>query len=202
MSKRRHITYEFDGDLPEGTGDDAHWVVYTRKNAGGPARWAGYLDAVDVDLALQYSREHYGLDEACVGTLIHRHDAMTDSEYGLEPLSPASAKGDDGEPWVVFVQKGRGNIHIEAGLVHAPNARTAIARGIASFAGGKVTNVRVVLQADCHEAMQEDLAIWREHDLSYKYARGYSKDVRAKWRTFRDEADLEGYRAGDIKEHF
>ena len=202
MSKRRDIMYDFPGDLPEGKPDDAHWVVYTRKKEGGPARWAGYLDAVDVDLALQYSREHYGLDEACAGTLIHRHEALTDSEYGIHPIPAGDASGDDGEAWTVFAQRRRGMIHIEAGAVHAADAATAVVRARSKFANGKVSNIRVVRTDDCFEATPAELAIWREHDMSYKLARGYSKTVRAKWTNFRSEEDLERYRKGDLKEHF
>jgi hypothetical protein len=65
-----------------------------------------------------------------------------------------------------------------------------------------VSNIRVVRTDDCFEATPDELVIWREHDMTYKLARGYSKDVRAKWTNFRSEEDLERYRKGDLKEHF
>jgi 1,2-phenylacetyl-CoA epoxidase PaaB subunit len=202
MSKRRDIMYDFDGDLPEGKSDDAHWAVYTRKKQGGPARWAGYLDAVDVALALQYAREHYGQDEACMGIVIHRHEALTDSEYGITPIDGGDAAGDDGETWIVFTQRRRGMIHIEAGTVQAPDATTAVARARSAFADGRISNVRVVRQADCHQTTPDELAIWRDHDMSYKLARGYSKSVRSKWAHFRSQADVDQYASEDIKDHY
>jgi 1,2-phenylacetyl-CoA epoxidase PaaB subunit len=202
MSKRRDIMYDFDRDLPEGKPDDAHWAIYTRKKEGGPARWAGYLDAVDVPLALQYAREHYGQDEACTGILIHRHEALTDSEYGIDPIAGGDACGDDGEAWIVFTQRRRGMIHIEAGSVHAPDADTAVSRARSAFADGRISNIRVVREVDCHQTSPDELAIWRSHDMSYKLARGYSKDVRAKWAQFRSKTDLDKYASEDMKDHY
>ncbi len=202
MSKRRQQTYEFAGELPTGKPDDTHWVVYTRKKMDGPARWAGYLDAVDVELAMQYAREHYGLDEACTGILIHPHDALHDCEYGIDPIEGGDATGDDGESWIVFTQRRRGMIHIEAGAVHAPDADTALARARTIHADGRITNIRVVRTADCTEVHPDDVPLWRDHDMTYKFARGYSKGVRSKWSNFRSEEDLERYRRGDLKEHF
>lgn len=202
MSKRRDIMYDFDGDLPSGKPDDRHWVVYTRKKRGGPARWAGYLDAVDVPLALQYAREHYGQDEACTGILIHEHEALRDSEYGIDAIAGGDAAGDDGDAWIVFSQRRRGAIHIEVGQVQAPDAETAIARARSAFADGRVSNLRVVRSMDCHETTPDELAIWRDHDMSYKLARGYSKDVRAKWALFRSRADDDTYASEDIKDHY
>jgi len=202
MSKRRDIMYDFPGDLPGGKPDDAHWAVYTRKKEDGPARWAGYLDAVDVTLALQYAREHYGQDEVCTGILIHRHEALADSEYGVDPIAGGDASGDDGEAWTVFAQRRRGMIHIEAGTVRAPDAATAVARARSKFANGKVSNIRVVREADCYQTTPDELAIWRNHDMSYKLARGYSKDVRAKWAQFRSRSDDDRYASEDIKDHY
>jgi 1,2-phenylacetyl-CoA epoxidase PaaB subunit len=194
--------YDFPGDLPSGKPDDAHWVVYTRKKEGSPARWAGYLDAVDVTLALQYAREHYGQDEACMGILIHLHDSLTDSEYGIDPIASGDAAGDDGEAWVVFTQRRRGMIHIEAGAVAAPDAASAIARARTTYADGRVSNVRVVRVKDCYETSPDELIIWRAHDMSYKLARGYSKNVRAKWASFRTQSDDDTYASEDIKDHY
>ena len=192
----------FDHDLPEPTPDVKHWVVYTSKRTDAPHKWAGYVDAPDHDLALQYAREHYGLDEACVGIICHEHEDATDGPYGLEPLSSGTAAGDDGEPWTVFTLRRRGANHETAGVVNAPDAETAIARATARFADGRIHNIRVVPASRVHETTEDELIIWRTHDMNYKLAKGYSKEVRAKWSRFRDEQTYEQYRKEDIAKHF
>ena len=167
MSKRRQQMYAFDHDLPEGKADDRNWVVYTRKKEGAPYRWAGYLDAVDEGLAMQYARDHYGLDEACAGILLHQHEALLDSEYGIDAIPGGNDTGTDGESWLVLTQRRRGMIHVSVGTVQATDAPTAIARARTAFTDGKITNVRVVRMADCIEACPDTLALWREHDMNY-----------------------------------
>jgi hypothetical protein len=44
--------------------------------------------------------------------------------------------------------------------------------------------------------------IWRTTDQSYRLARGYSKDVREKWKQFRGDDDLTEYEKDDLKEAF
>lgn len=202
MSKLRDHMPPLDSDLPEPIKDGRHWVIYTSKRDGAPYRWAGYLDAPDRDLALQYAREHYGLDEACVGIICHEHHLATDGPYGLSPLQPTSASGDDGDTWTVFTLLRRGGIHQTAGTVQAPDANKAINRATASFADGRIHSIRVVRSSDIFTTTKEELIIWRTHDMTYKLAKGYSKLVREKWTQFRDEKTYEQYRKEDIANHF
>lgn len=202
MSKVRQQDLTFASELPDPTPDARHWVIYTRKRDGTPFKWAGYIDAPDVELALQFAREHYGLDEACVGILTHEHEDAVDGEYSLKPLEPGNGTGDDGRPWTVFTLERRGGNHQTAGTVHAPDAAAAIDRGRAAFANARVRSIRVVPTDKIHETTAEELLIWRTHDMDYKLARGYSKTVRAKWTQIRDEPDYEDYRREDIAKHF
>jgi len=202
MSKVRQQDLTVGDTLPDPTPDSRHWVIYTRKRAGVPFKWAGYIDAPDVELALQYAREHYGLDEACVGILTHEHEDATDGPYEHEPLAASDASGDDGDPWTVLTLNRRGGTHVTAGTVRAPNAATAIERASATFADGRIRNVRVVPANKIYETTADDMVIWRHHDMSYKLARGYSKVVRAKWTRIRDTKAYEQYQQEDIGEHF
>ena len=44
--------------------------------------------------------------------------------------------------------------------------------------------------------------IWRHTDQSYRLARGYGREVRAKWIAFRDEKKLAEYEKDDLAEAF
>jgi len=202
MSKVREQELTFGGQLPEPTPDSKHWVIYTMKREGAPYKWAGYVDAPDVELALQFAREHYGRDETCVGIIAHEHEDATDGEYSLEPLQAGDATGSDGQSWTVFTLERRGGNHQTAGTVNAPDAATAIERATATHAGPKVRSIRVVPTTCIHETTESELTIWRSHDMNYKLAKGYAKDVRAKWSRFRDKETYEQYRRDDIAKHF
>ncbi|MDG1838132.1 MAG: hypothetical protein P8I91_04950 [Phycisphaerales bacterium] len=202
MSKVRERTRSPEGDLPAPTPDAKQWVVYTQKREGAPFKWAGTVEAVDTELALQYAREHYGLDEACVGLITYEHGDSVDGEYSIGPLVPQKADGTDGDEWLVFTLAKRGGNHQTAGTVNAPDAATAINRGTAAFADGKACNIRVVLASDVHETTDEEMVIWRTHDMTYKLAKGYSKQVRSKWTRIRDNPAYEQYQKEDIETHF
>jgi len=202
MSKIREQELTFGDSLPDPTPDTRHWVVYTSKRDGAPYKWAGYIDAPDAELALQFAREHYGLDETCVGILAHEHEDAVDGEYSLEPLQRGNDTGDDGREWTVFTLERRGGNHQTAGVVKAPDAATAIERGQTLFAGDRVRSLRVVPTDKLQKTTAEELVIWRLHDMDYKLAKGYSKIVRAKWTKIRDEPDYEEYRQEDIAKHF
>jgi 1,2-phenylacetyl-CoA epoxidase PaaB subunit len=191
-----------EGELPAPTPDATQWVVYTQKREGAAFKWAGTIEAVDTELALQYSREHYGLDEACVGLIAYRRADSVDGEYSVGPLTPSQAEGADGDEWLVFTLAKRGGNHQTAGTVMAPDATTAIDRATAAFANGKVCNIRVVLASRVHKTTEEEMVIWRTHDMTYKLAKGYSKQVRSKWTQIRDNPAYEQYKKDDIESHF
>jgi len=47
-------------------GDAQPFEVFVQLQRGKPHVHAGTLDAVDPEMALQFAREHYGQDQACV----------------------------------------------------------------------------------------------------------------------------------------
>ena len=69
MSKIREQIIEHEGELPPGTPDTDHWIVYTQKKTGAPFKWAGSLNAPDTELAVQFAGEpgEPGLDEPGLG---------------------------------------------------------------------------------------------------------------------------------------
>jgi len=202
MSKIRTRQFEFAEELTPPTPDTGHWVVYTRKKDGAPYRWAGSINAPDLDLALQFAREHYGLDESCIALVVHRAEDATDGPCGLDPLEPGEATGQDGTAWNVFTLARRGGNAESAGSVNAPDAQTAIARATTCCANGRIVQIRVVPSERLYETTDDSMLIWRLHDMNYKLARGYSKDVRTKWTRIRDEQTYEDYRKEDIHTHF
>ena len=65
MSKLREELDIIEGDLstpPEG--DLAPYVVFTQLTRGGPYIYAGWIDACDDAMAIQFAREHYGREVA------------------------------------------------------------------------------------------------------------------------------------------
>jgi len=61
--------------------------------------------------------------------------------------------------------------------------------------------VWVVAPRHIHTTADDEL-IWRYSDQSYRLARGYGRDVRAKWIAFRDEKKLAEYEKDDLAEAF
>jgi len=48
----------------------------------------------------------------------------------------------------------------------------------------------------------DDELVWRHCDQSYRMARGYSRDVRAKWEKIRADEDISTYEKDDLKDAF
>ncbi|MAT80679.1 MAG: hypothetical protein CMJ29_03410 [Phycisphaerae bacterium] len=202
MSKIRERQFDHQGDLTAPTPDTQHWVVYTQKKADSPFKWAGSLNAPDLELAMQFAGEHYGLDEACVALIAHHADYLTDGPCGKTPLLPSDASGSDGSSWTVFTLPRRGGNLQQAGTVNAPDAETAIDRATAEFANGKIHQIRVVPSDKIYMMSSKSELVWRLHDMDYKFAKGYSKGVRSKWTRIRDSKEYEEYRKEDIHKHF
>lgn len=205
MSKIRERTFDFEQELPAPTdGTVISYIAYTCRKEGIPHRYAGYLNAPDIDLAIEYACEHYGQDEVCTNIWVHEVEAMVETPCAEQTIDPATGTdGDDVDTdpaWVIFTQKHRGDIHIETGALHAPDAQTALSRAIARHGEGTV-QVRVV-PLDRIDTTAPDQLIWRTHDQSYRLARGYSKSVRTKWAAVRKAEDINEYTKDDLEKHF
>ena len=205
MSKIRQRDFTFAEELPPPADGTVHsYVVYTAKKDGAAHRYAGYLNAPDADLALEFACEHYGQDEVCTGIWIHLADDIHETPCADEKVDPTS--GNDAEDvetdpiWIVFTQKFRGGIHVEVGPVHAPDAEIALSKAVARH-GEDAVQVRVVAR-DRIDATEPGQLIWRTHDQTYRLARGYSKSVRAKWDAVRKREDVDEYTKEDIENHF
>ena len=202
MSKIRQQLIQHEGDLPPATPDTEPWIVYTQKKEGSAFKWAGALNAPDRDLAMQFAGEHYGLDEACIAVMAHHASDAVDGPCGIEPLTGGNASGNDGEPWCAFGLPRRGGNLELLGSVMAPSASAALERATSAFANGKIVQFRVVPESKVMISNGESGLVWRLHDMTYKFAKGYSKGVRAKWTRIRDESTYEEYRKEDIHKHF
>ncbi len=82
-SKRTGIpTYEHPdrlSDNPEG--DLRAYEVFVQTERGKPHTHCGSVDAADDAMALQFAREHYGRDQACVQVWVCPRDAMIRTDY-------------------------------------------------------------------------------------------------------------------------
>jgi 1,2-phenylacetyl-CoA epoxidase PaaB subunit len=195
MSKIRQRNFTFADELPpHADGVVRSYVVYTARKDDAPHRYAGYLNAPDIALAVSLACEHYGQDEACTGIWVHDVQEITETPCAMEKMDPQDTSDTtdcESDPeWVVFGQKRRGDIHVES----------ALSRAVARHGGGMV-QIRVVPHASIH-ATEPGQLIWRTHDQTYRMARGYSKSVRLKWEAVRKAEDIDEYRKDDIKDHF
>ena len=205
MSKIRQRDFDFADELPpHADGVVRSFVVYTARKDDVPYRYAGYLNAPDIDLAVSLACEHYGQDEVCSGIWVHDVQEITETACAMEKMQPQTGDdtpdSDDDPEWVVFGQKRRGDIHVELAALRASNADAALARAVARHGGGMV-QVRVVPRSAIHATAPGQL-IWRTHDQTYRMARGYTKLVRTKWEAVRKAEDIDEYRKDDIKDHF
>ncbi len=83
MSRLRdELSLPAEGELkspPEG--DARPFEVFIQLVRGKPHVHAGTVDAVDAEMALQFAREHYGQDQACVHIWVVPRSAMLGTDY-------------------------------------------------------------------------------------------------------------------------
>jgi 1,2-phenylacetyl-CoA epoxidase PaaB subunit len=123
MSKLRQNIEINEGDLETpAEGDFAPYVIFTQLTEGGPPVYAGWVDAADDRMALQFGREHYGQDQKCVGLWAIPRPAIagTGREY------PTSSEDGPRRTFEVFTQKRSGDQHVGAGTVEAANSEAAL----------------------------------------------------------------------------
>jgi len=200
MSKIRQNVAVTEGELntpPEG--DLRAYVIFTQLKAGGPFIYAGWLDAPDDEMALILAREHYGQDQKCTAIWAMPREFVG----GLrENVEAAQQPVSEPRQYQIFTQQNAGDQHISSIRVTATSAAEAIEQAKGEVEGARdMHNLWAVPVEEIVATAEGDL-IWRHTDQSYRLARGYSKDVRRKWETIREERDLEQYEKDDLKETF
>ena len=199
MSKIRENIDFTEGDLEApAEGDFAPYVIFTQLKESGPHIYAGWVDATDDRMALQFGREHYGQDQACVSVWAIPRPAISGStgEY------PASAEPGPRRSFEVFTQKRSGDQHVAAGSVEAASGAEAIAAARELLAGSEPPHCIWVVPRDRIASTSRGDVIWRMTDQDYRMARGYAADVRRKWEEVRARRDLEEYEKDDLEEMF
>jgi len=199
MSKLRQEVDIVEGDVrtPE-EGDLTAWVVFTRLKTDGPHRYAGWLDAVDDAMALQYACEHYGQDQECVSLCVIPRDAISGTDPQYTPSDEPGAE----RPFVVFIQTEPGADYRSEQSVTATDSAVGLA--LARQCSPAARNAHHVWVVDCDRIVHtdDDDVIWRFTDQTYRLARGYSSAVREKWAKVRYERDISEYEKDDLKECF
>ena len=196
MSKIRE-QFEAPPDSPlvvAATGDLRPYVIFTQLRDKGPFIYAGWLEAADDDMAMAFATEHYGQDQECVNIQAIRREHLTSSE-GLYTANAASGT------FAVFTQKNAGDLWVSAGTSTAQDPQAAINAVRRTIKQAQHAHAIWVVSAADIISTHGDL-IWRHTDQSYRLARGYGREVRAKWTAFRDEKQLAEYERDDLKESF
>ena len=198
MSKLRQDVALVEGDLETpAEGDLAPYVVFTQLTSSGPYIYAGWLDAVDDGMAIQFACEHYGQDRECVSVWAIPRNAIagTEARYAPGPEDGST------RPFEVFVQTEAGGLYKSVGSVEATSSESALDAARQPHGGDKVNSIWVVPR-DRIAATREGDMIWRYTSQDYRMARGYSAAVREKWQRVRAERDLREYERDDLKEMF
>lgn len=198
MSKLRQNVTSVEGDIATpAEGDLAAYVIFTQLKPDGPYIYAGWLDAADDAMAIQFAREHYGQDQKCVNiwAIPRPSIAGTEAEY------PPSTEEGPSRTYEVFTQKKRGDQHFSTGTVEATSSADALEQARTHAGADGPSSIWVVpLNEIC--ATDEHDVIWRYMSQDYRMARGYAADVREKWERIRAERDLTEYEKDDLKDAF
>ncbi len=198
MSKLRDKVSIVEGELETpAEGDLRPWVVFTQLRAGGPYLYAGWVDAADAAMAVQFAREHYGQDQECTSLWAIARSSIA----GTEPEFPASDKPGSRRTWETFTQAKSGDPHVSAGTVLASSSAEALRLAQEMHTNGSPHSVWVVARDEIAATGRDDL-IWRYVSQDYRMARGYAAAVRDKWERIRAERDVREYEKDDLKETF
>ena len=196
MSKLRQQPRSFPDDLTTpAEGDLTAYSVFTQLKPGAKHICAGWLDAADDHMAVQFACEHYGQDQQCVNIWVVRREDITGTEPDFAPRDEPSKP----RTYRVFTRAVAGDPAISAGTVEADCGAAALDAALATAPDADAV---FVAPAESVVGTEEGELIWRHTDQSYRLARGYSKDVREKWEKVRAERDIEEYEKEDLKESF
>jgi phenylacetate-CoA oxygenase PaaH subunit len=199
MSKVRENIDITEGELespPEG--DFAPYVIFTQLSADGPHVYAGWVDAIDDKMALQFAREHYGQDQKCVSIWAVPRPAIS----GTGEVYPTSGEDGPTRTFEIFTQQRPGDQHVGAGSVQAANSEQALEAARQRHSPSQRLHSIWVVPRDQIAATRKGDVIWRLTDQDYRMARGYATGVRDKWEKIRARRDLEEYEKEDLKEMF
>lgn len=183
------------------TGDLKPYVVFTQLKDGGPSIYAGWLEAADDAMAIDFAKEHYGQDQECVNVMAISRAHITSSD-GVYQTS--IVPGSSGRRYSVFTQKKAGDLWLTTsapGSVEAATPQAAIDAARQTMKQAANAHAIWVVPEQHIISTHGDL-IWRHTDQSYRLARGYGREVRAKWIAFRDEKQLAEYERDDLHEAF
>ncbi len=198
MSKIRQDVQIVEGDIESpAEGDFASFVIFTRLTDNGPHIYAGWVDAIDDAMALQFGREHYGQDQKCVNVWAIPRPAISGTEADFPTTNDQGAM----RPFEVFTQRNAGDQHKHVGSVDAAGSADALDAARQQFGDTGAHSIWVVPR-DRIAATDKGDVIWRHTSQDYRMARGYSASVREKWQKIRAEKDLTEYERDDLKEMF
>jgi len=196
----------------EPTGDLLPYVIFTQLKANGPFIYAGWLEAADDEMAMAFAKEHYGQDQKCVNVMAIRRGHITSSD-GLYEEETGDRRRETGErpkarsplptarSFCVFTQKNAGDLWLEAGRVEAATPHAAIDEAKRSIKMAQNAHATWVVDERDVTSTHDEL-VWRHTDQSYRLAKGYGREVRAKWIAFRSEAELAQYEKDDLQDAF
>lgn len=199
MSKIRE-QFEKPPEAPlevEPTGDLLPYVIFTQLKPSGPFIYAGWLEAADDEMAMAFAKEHYGQDQECVNIQAIRREHITSSD-GLYEHAGTRCN------YLIYTQKKAGDLWlgcITPATIEADTPTAAIEKARREIK--QAANAHVIWAVPQQHVLSThgDL-IWRHTDQSYRLARGYGREVRAKWVAFRDEQKLAEYEKDDLQEAF
>lgn len=199
MSKIREQfeTHTCDLETPA-EGDMGAYVIFTQRSESAPHIYAGWLDAADGDMALQFACEHYGQDEQCINIWAAPREYVGGLRINLDAQTEIVPERE----YQLFGQAEAGDQHISGPTVRASCAAEAITLAPTVLPGAEnMHNVWAIPTSELFSTPADEV-IWRYTDQSYRLARGYSKAVRDKWQRIRSNPDLTEYERDDLKEVF
>ena len=198
-SKRRmNIPLRTDElQFPE-EGDMNAYVIFTQLKDGGPHIYAGWVNAIDDEMALGFACEHYGQDQECVNIWAIPRQAIGSTETAL----PTSSEDGSTRTFEIFAQQNAGDQYFSAGNTQASNTEQALEQAKQTLANSDKLQSIWVAPQDLILITKDDEVIWRYTSQDYRLARGYAKNVRSKWEKIRAERDLKEYEKEDLKEMF
>lgn len=180
----------------EPTGDLKPYVIFTQLKERGPFIYAGWLEAADDDMAIEFAKEHYGQDQECVNVMAIRREHVTSSDDLYTSSQPLPGK------FHVFTQKKAGDLWITWETVDSAKPQAAIEMARKNLKQAATAHAIWVVHEDHIISTHDEDLVWRHTDQSYRMARGYGREVRAKWIAFRDEKQLAEYEKDDLQEMF